>query len=464
LADLEELRQKLTRYYVDRGYINSGALLEFDLTANDVLVCTIVEGRLSAVRLRGLERLHEDYVVGRLARDGDGPLNVDTLRERFQLLLSDPLFTRMNSRLMPGEELGSAILDIDIMRARPYQLTLYTNNYRPPSIGSEGVGLSGWVRNLTGRGDVLEASVEDSAHFDSGLRASIGWRMPLGRSTELSLKYDRGRSSVVEEPLTPLGIISILESRDVGVAQTFVETLRDKFTVGLNHVDRENRTWLLGVPFSFVPGEPSGTTKASGWRFWQEYTHRSESAVLALRSTFSFVHDNLPDVPDLPPTTTAEPDRQYRFWLVQAQYARQVLDNGAQLILRGTLQRTTDRLLTLDGMPIGGVNSVRGYRENELIRDNAKTFNIEFEYPLTFRAVDGLHLSVIPFYDYGQGDSKDGPSSTLSSMGLATRARWRNWTFYLALAKRLVYPGTVNNGKSDWQDKGIHFSLSYDGF
>jgi hemolysin activation/secretion protein len=71
---------------------------------------------------------------------------------------------------------------------------------------------------------------------------------------------------------------------------------------------------------------------------------------------------------------------------------------------------------------------------------------------------------VIPFYDYGQGKNKDLRSSTLSSLGLATRARLKNLTIYLAVAKRLVYPETVNNGKSDLQDKGIHFSLAHDFF
>jgi hemolysin activation/secretion protein len=461
ISEIEELRQKLTRYYVDLGYINSGALLALDPNEGDVLVCEIVEGRLAGIRLRGLARLNEDYVAYRLARDSDGPLNVDTLRERFQLLLSDPLFARMNARLMPGSRPGEAILDVDIVRARPYQLTLFADNYRPPSIGSEAVGLSGWIRNVTGHGDVVDASIQDSARWDSGLRGSVGFRMPISRyGTGLSLQYERGRSSVVEEPLTILGIRSRLESRDIGANQTFIETLRDKFTVGLNYVERENRTWLLGTPFSFLPGEPDGVTKTTGWRFWQEYSHRSEAQVLALRSTFSTVRNNLQEIPELPPTT--QPDRKYSLWLGQAQFARQILENGAQFIVRGTVQRTRQTLLTLDGMPIGGVTTVRGYRENQLIRDNVEILNAEVEYPVIGNAAERIHMTVSPFYDYGRGKNRDAPSATLSSWGLATRIRWLGVSLYAAAAKRLVHPESVNGSKGNLQDKGIHFYIAYD--
>ena len=463
VAEIEELRQKLTRFYIDRGYINSGALLATEAKESDVLVFEIVEGQLAGIRLRGLDRLSEDYVTYRLTRAGDGPFNANTLRERFQLLLNDPLFARMNARLMPGSRLGEAILDVDIVRARPYQLTLFANNYRPPSIGSEAVGLSGWIHNVTGLGDVVEASIQDSAHLDSGLRGSIGIRLPINRyGTGLSLQYDRGRSSVIEEPLTVLDIKSILESRDIGVTQTFIETLRDKFTMGVNYVERDNHTSLLGSPFSFVPGEPDGVTKTKGWRFWQEYSHRSEQQVLAVRSTFSFVRNNLQDIAGL--SVTAQPQRSYALWLGQAQFARQILENGAQFIARGTFQHTRDTLLALDGMPIGGVNTVRGFRENQLIRDNVRIFNVELDYPIKRNEAGSWQMSLIPFYDYGRGRNKGTPSATLSSWGLATKMRWQRLNLYAAYAKRIGSPESVNSRKSNLQDKGFHFYLGYDFF
>ena len=57
-ADIEELRRALTQYYVDRGYVNSGALLATETaTGPGILSFRIIEGRVSRIQVRGLERL-----------------------------------------------------------------------------------------------------------------------------------------------------------------------------------------------------------------------------------------------------------------------------------------------------------------------------------------------------------------------------------------------------------------------
>ena len=463
-AGLEDLRQKLSRHYVDRGYINSGALLGKEAIDGDTVTFDIIEGRLSEVRLHGLERLNENYLRQRLTRSSDGALNVDTLRERFQLLLDDPLFERLNARLIPDARLGEAILDVEVLRARPYQLTAFANNYRPPSIGSNAYGLSGWVRNLTGQGDVLNGSVQDSTQGGANGRYSVGWQMPLNQTgTRFSFQFEHEDSTVIEDPLQDLDIKSVLDTRDFGLSQVFVETLQHKLTLGVNRVERKNSTTLLGQRFSFIPGEPDGVTRVSAWRFWQEYAYRSESQVLALRSTFTLARNNAQEIAGLP-AGTPQPDSHYNIWLGQAQYARRVLENGAQLILIGNLQQTRDRLLPLDRMSIGGVYTVRGYRENQMIRDTGSIVNVEFDYPLVRNPGKGFNLSLVPFYDYGRGKNQSEAADTLTSMGLLTRMRWEGVSLDFSFAKRLSYPNFVRSNGGNLQDKGINFQLNYNFF
>lgn len=460
VAEIEELRQKLSRHYVEQGYVNSGALLAKDALDGSTLTFTIVEGKLNAIRLQGMERLHDAYVTKRLVGDINAPLNIDLLRERFQLLLGDPLIDRLNARLIPDTKLGEALLDVDVIRARPYQLRATVNNYRPPSIGANAVALSGWVRNLTGYGDFLESTLQDSTSLGNGRRASLGWQMPLNtKGTQLSLQLDHGRSSVVEEPMQSLGIKSTLANRDIGLSQNFYETLTHKFTMGVNRVWRENRTTLLGEPFSFVPGEPNGTTKIRAWRFWQEYSYRTQSQVMALRSTFTSASNNLQTIPGLA-ASQDQPSSQYGLWLGQLQYARQVMDNGAQLVVRGSLQHAKRHLLALDQISIGGIGTVRGYRENQLIRDKGAVINIELEYPLAKNA-NGLDWLLIPFYDYGRGKNQNEAASMLSSTGLASRMQWKGFNLDVAIAKRLSHSAGINTSGGTLQDKGIHFQLSY---
>lgn len=466
-AEIETLRQSVSRFYVDRGYVNSGALLATDAIADGTLRLDIVEGKLTALQLHGMQGLYDDYLRERLCPDPSAVLNMDSLRERFALLLNDPLFERLNARVLPGAKLGEAILDVEIQRARPYQLGVLLNNYRAPSVGANTVTLAGWVRNLTGVGDVLEASVQDSAQGEAGRRYGVGWRMPLNqRGTQISLHIDRGQSSVIEQPLQNLDIRSTLDSQDWGASQVLFESLRHTFSTGLSRSQRTNRTTLMDQPFSFVAAEPTGATTVLATRWWQEYSFRSEKQVLALRSTFAASSNNLqdsatiPSMPGMPPPAS----QNARIWLGQFHYARQIQDKGAQLIVRGTLQRSADSLVALERMAIGGVGSVRGFRENQLTRDQATVLNLEYDYPLIRNAGKGLHLAIVPFYDWGWGRNQGEDSDTLAALGLSVRVRQGGFKLDLSVARRQIAPSSSTSESGTLQDKGVHLQLGYDFF
>ena len=458
--NLETLRQKVSMLYIERGYLNSGAVLDANAWEQGTLTLRIIEGRLKEIHLHGLERLKEPYVTDRLTRD-DEPLNILTLGERFQLLLTDPLFARINGQLLPDAERGQAILNVEVERARPYQLSVFANNYLPISIGPQSGTIAGWVRNLTGYGDVLEASYQDPVGHGDPRRGPIGWRLPLNTwGTQLSLYYDSGVSSVIQQTTRPLNIESDLTNKEIGLGQVLSETLRQRLAVGVNRVWRENRTTLLGDPFSFVPGEPTGTSKARDWRFWQEYSLRSDEQVLALRSTFTFGENNQLPARAFPlPGLTL--DRHYFIWLGQAQYAHRLLDNGSQLILRLNVQDTPDRLIPMEKMAVGGINTVRGYLENQLVRDNGVVANIELDFPVLADGARQWQLNLKPFIDYGRAWDKDAAASVIASAGLATRLRWQGLTFDLSLAKRIHHSRTVISKGSNLQEKGIELQLSY---
>jgi len=453
-ADLEQLRQALSRYYVDRGYINSGALLPADFYRDRLVHFRIVEGHVEDIRQQGLGRLRESYLRQRLLRS-DEPLDVNLLQDRFQLLLTDPLFAKVNARLEPGAAPGSAILDVDVTRARPWDLTAYYNNYQPPSVGAEALGVSGVLRNLTGLGDALDATCQQGT--DKGGRCSLGWQVPIVYRTDIHARYDYGDSSVLEEPVTSLDVKSLIVSYELGLSHAVVDTLRSRASLGLTYAHRENKTTLLGQPFSFVPGESTGTSKVDAWRFEQDFVHRWESQAFAARSTLTFGSTNT-DPNAGPPDQV--PAKNYFFWLGQVQFNRRVLENGASLFFRGTLQWTRDRLVPLEQIAVGGVGSVRGYRENQLVRDQGYYLNLEFHYPLFGRDGSRHRLYVVPFFDYGEAWNIGEDRQRLSSVGLGF-----NWQFERLFAdfyygRALIKPEVETSG--NLQDEGIHFQVRYE--
>lgn len=463
-AELENLRQRLTRHLVERGFVNSGIVLSEPAPAEGVLRLQVVAGRVASVRIAGLDGLREGYVRGRLWPEAEETLNLEVLRERFQLLLEDPLIARGDARIVPGERRGEAILDLQLQRARPYQLTLFANNYRPPSIGATNYGLAGVVRNLTGWGDALEASWAQSGSGSDSGRGGMSWRVPVNaRGTQLFVQLDHGRSSVIEEPLQQFDIRSRIDSRELGITQTLFERYDRKFGLGLSHLRRANSTTLAGEPFSFTPAEPDGTTRTRSWRFWQEYSQRSTVQAWVARSTFAFTRTNLQPIEGLPDAAML-PARRYGLWLGQAQYGRRISEGGTQFVARASAQVARDRLPALDQMAVGGVYSVRGYRENQLLRDTGLVFNLELDIPLRPEGRGPWRLSVVPFYDHGRASNRGEPADRLSSAGVATRLRYKGFSVDLAVARRIAHPAHVTDGGGNLQDKGVHFRIAYDLF
>ena len=113
------------------------------------------------------------------------------------------------------------------------------------------------------------------------------------------------------------------------------------------------------------------------------------------------------------------PDSQYIAWLGQVQYVRRLNADDWQLVLRGTVQLSNDPLLPLEQFSVGGIDTVRGYRENELVRDNGWATSAEVRIPL-WRKADRSILDVAPFVDagYGWNDLGGASSELISSAGV----------------------------------------------
>ena len=460
--EIEELRQQLTRQYVDKGYVSSGALLTNPIRADASEVdFTIAEGRVGLVRVEGLERLSERYVADRLIPDANSVLNIDQLRERYELLLSDPLFNSLSIRLAPGIAQGSSVLYVNVSRALPYQFSIFYNNYSAPSVGESALGMSGLVRNLTGYGDTLNFNAQGPRDNFTVNRKTINWIFPINaKGTKINLQADHGASSVIEGSVASLDIKSELSSVELGVNQTFLNTPSLSLSYTLSRSERRNDTSLLGVPYSFSAGIPDGVLRETAWKLSQDFSWRNESSVLAARVTLNQIENNL--VPDLVGNPDLQPPNQYLYWVTQLTAGRRLAESGIQLQIRVTFQNASTHLTSLDRFGIGGAMTVRGYRENQLLRDTGAVVSLEADIPVySDKGPEKFQLGVVPFFSWGQVKNIDEPNETLSSVGIAFRSEWQNLIGNLAIAKRLIRPSSVDALSGTLQDMGIHLQLTY---
>lgn len=459
--DLDELRQRLTLYYINHGYINSGAVIPDQKVENGIIRIHIVEGKLGKIEVEGNKRLHSKYLAERLALSATPPLNINKLRDRLQIVLQDPAIERIHADLRPSDHPGEANLLVDVKEPPLVAFSATLDNHLSPSLGSVEGRFFGTLIDPTGWGDTLNAEGD----FAAGLQDFSGsYSIPITRwDTRLTVSGEKIDSRVVAEPFDVLDIRSEYWSAGGEISQPIYRTPRQQITLGLLFERRESRTFIFdNVPFAFSPGvTPNGRSKVSVLRFSQDWLYRSLSRVLAARSTFSFGLD----VFDPTINSGNLPDGRFVAWLGQFQWAERLsAEREDQVLFRADVQLTNKPLLPMEQFAVGGVNSVRGYRENQLVRDRGFDASVEYRIPILtnwFQDSAGRPtLQFAAFADVGGAWFKDRktPNPTLIA-SVGPGLRWNplpkvHAEFYWGYALK-----KVDNPGYDIQDSGIHFLL-----
>lgn len=358
--EIESLRLALTLYYVNRGYVTSGAIVPDQDLANNVLMIHIIEGKLAKIDVEGNDWFRSSYIRSRVERGAGPPVNVQTLQEHLQMLQLDPRFERLNATLQPGLAMGESNLNLRVTESNPFKVRLEFNNFQSPTVGAEQGLVTVEDQNVTGFGDSLSVQYGRSSGVNPIL--NVRYAIPIHPSdTTLSLQYRRFTFVVQQEPFKALDIENRAEIFSVGLRQPIYRSLQHEFAVSLTGEHEVNKSFLLGEPFEFVAGATNGVFRVSAARFGQEYTYRSDQQVLTLLSRLSL---GIGDVLNSNSSSSVAGSADGRFfaWLGEAQYVRQLDLLRTQLVSRVTGQLTPDHLFPLEQMSVGGRYSVRGYR------------------------------------------------------------------------------------------------------
>jgi hemolysin activation/secretion protein len=239
---------------------------------------------------------------------------------------------------------------------------------------------------------------------------------------------------------------------DLTFRQPIRQTPAQEMALGLTLSHQESTTTLLGVGFPLSPGaNDNGQTQVTALRFFQDWTQRSSQDVLALRSQFSVGLEG----------------GSFFDWRGQGQYVR-LLAPDTLLVVRSSLQLSTNPLVPLEQFASGGLNSVRGYRQDLLLTDNGVFASAEVRLPiLRVDSVKGL-LQVAPFVDLGIGWNNPANTiatpnpNTLASVGLGLQ-----WQMGDNFNARLDwgFPLTqLEVGGRTVQQQGLYFTLNYSPF
>lgn len=467
--ELEQARRAVSLFYINQGYVNSGALLPDQDPTNGVIRIQIIEGVLTGIELSGNNWLNDRFINSRLQRWATPPLNLTQLQEGLQLLRQNPNVKQINAELKPGTTPGESLLDVRVVDQQPFRLGLQADNRRSPSVGAEQISVLASDVNVTGYGDRLDfrygiANADtDGMEFSEANNLDGSYLIPLTRyDTTLGLSASRLNAGLIEETFVPLDVASLTTSYGVVLRQPVYQTANRELAFSLGFDHRKNESTLLGIPFNLSPGAVNGESVVSVLRFSQEWLDRGPNHVLALRSTFNFGLDVL-DATDN--GISSDPDAKFFSWIGQAQYIRRLFNTQTELILRVTGQYTDERLLALEQFSVGGSETVRGYLENQLVRDRGIVSSLEVRVPILFNKTGAGIIHLAPFFDFGGAWNVDGSPNptTISSVGLGillTPSKHFSAQVYWGHQLREV---NVSDD-SGIQESGFHFKVNFMAF
>jgi len=462
-AELIAVEAAVTQKYLAAGYINSGAVIPANQSFSRqgaVVKIRIIEGGLEEISITGNRRLNSNYVRSRLAIATKKPLNRDRLLEALQLLQLDPLIGNISAELQAGSRPESSRLEVRVKEADSFSGEVFTDNNRSPSVGSFRRGVRINQANLLGLGDGLEVSY---ANTDGSNEINGSYTVPVNpRNGTIRLAVGAASTNIIEEPFDAAGIEGKSRTYELTYRQPIVEKPDRNLALGLTFSRQESNTSLFGERFPLSAGaNDRGETRVSAVRFFQEYVQRSSNQVFAARSQFS-VGTNLFGAT----ANNSGPDSSFLAWRGQAQYVR-VLAPETLLIVRSDIQLADRPLLSLEQIGIGGVQSVRGYRQDLLLTDSGAIASAEVRFPIwRVPKVKGL-LQIAPFIDLGVGWNHSGEKANPDSDKLLGAGVGLIWQMGDRLNVRLDYGFpliNVGGGDRTFQEKGIYFRINYFAF
>ncbi|NJO44541.1 MAG: ShlB/FhaC/HecB family hemolysin secretion/activation protein [Oscillatoriales cyanobacterium RM2_1_1] len=466
LQQLQDVADKITEFYLERGFITSRAIIPEQTITDGTVEIQVIEGSLEEIRVEGTQRLNPNYVRDRVQLGVDKPLSTARLEDQLRLLRLDPLFDNVEASLRAGTQEGQSILVVWVMEADAFRVGFSIDNYSPPSIGSERLGINLQHTNLTGNGDIFYIAYNTTRLIGDGESDVVDffYSIPINpMNGRIQVRIPPYRNRIIEEAIDPFNVEGSSQRYEISYRQPLIRSPREEFALSIGFAYQQSQIFVDEAGTRISPGsDDDGITRTSVFQFGQDYLRRDRDGAWALRSQIS-LGTGLFDGTN----TALKPNASFLSWLGQVQRVQRLGDDNL-LILQGDIQLSADPLFPSQQFVLGGGLSLRGYRQNIRAGDNGFRVSIEDRIILMRDQDEQPKLQLAPFLDLGavwnQGDN---PNQLVGQTFLAGVGLGVLWEPVENLIIRLDYGYPLvdlDDRGNNIQDEGLYFSINFFAF
>ncbi|MBQ0068098.1 MAG: ShlB/FhaC/HecB family hemolysin secretion/activation protein [Phascolarctobacterium sp.] len=436
--DLYEMLGKINDLYAKGGYITCKAFLLPQKVNNGVVKILLVEGKTGKVIVKGNKTTKENYIKKRVKLPGGKIVNLNELNQQM-MLFNGTNDVQLRIMLQAGEQSGTT--DFVLTAFEPQQLnsTLFSDNAGNYTSGMYRLGYFYNIKSISGMRDSLNLGMIGS---DGTKAFSAVYSVPISSSgTKITLGFSSNATEIVRGEIKDAGlkIKGHSTAYTVNITQPFIvnDTTRSEFGLEYNHQSSkssfEGFEYVRDVVRDLNPYF-SHTSYGKSHLFYQKHSY-------SLFGSYSGISSNI-DI---------KPVHYYKF----NSYYQKAYRNGQMFSNHIDAQYNQGYALPSSRQfYIGGVNSVRGYRESYLSGERGFSTSFEYQVPIS---KDRKHNAFI-FYDTGHvGGEAAFDDHILHGAGFGVKSSW-NKHIYSTVSMGFPLVRTLNE-----QEVGrtrIHFMIS----
>ena len=391
LQKLREVADKLTDAYATKGYFTVRALLPEQKIADGIVELRVLQGKLGQVKVDGAEGYSPEFVKWYMEPALEKEYLDKKELERAVLLLNEFPGLKASTVLEAGEKPETIDLTMQVTETALQRVSLEYNNFGSRFVGYDRPGLGVNLANLTGNGDVLSLRGLRSIAEQGTTLANLMYTIPVSNDgTRVGALYSNSAYAVGRE-------LQILDIRgNANVYGVF-------FTHPLERSSDFNLDLQGGLTFQDIYGSLLGTTLSRdnlrGLSFgatsdWGGEDGRNFVSLRTTQDLGTFLGGMAPN----DPLSSRQAGGGYNKWNIDIGRIQR-LNRQSYMILRGSHQFAFMPLPTADQYSVGGVDTVRGYRQGAYLGDGGYGVGAEFRFSPFNDDLDTFQLAA--FIDHG---------------------------------------------------------------
>ena len=406
LNDIYAIVDKINALYNDKGYVTCRAFLPPQTITDGTVKLLLVEGRTGSTIVNNNKYTKTKYITNRMHLAKGEIANIKQLNKDL-LLFNATNSTQLRIMMKAGAEPGTTDYEITAYEPKRDTWTIFEDNAGSDTSGQYRTGLFFNTKSLSGNCDALSLGTVIS---EGTKAANVMYSRSLGRSgTKMNLMYSTNAVEVVKGDYEDM-IKGHANSYAIGFTQPIVvnETTRTELSLDYNRQNSKTDFMPAGTRFNIVDDSVQD--------FSLGFAVTNYGASHVFYQKHSYVRGYSESAPDM----SAQNSQNFGFYKFNAMYQK-LYKAGQMWSLRADAQWSgSEGMVSSRQFYMGGMYSVRGYKENYLGGDSGFTFSAEYAVP-----VINKNTSAFTFFDYGHvygNGQSDDQHNVLSSVGLGIRS------------------------------------------